>query len=199
MPEIARLKDELADLGARAEMGFAGAPGTAARIRALAAELDSLNRCEEPARAAALLRGRWRLLYSDFGFARETNLGRLTFNMFPREPVTVEEMFQEVDPGNGHYDNLISYTDAGGLPGRVVMLGSYRPLDDRRIDISFSQALQSGPAGQVRLPIDAGRIPTLISEISYVDDGFRLHRSSLGTLYMFERLDHAPMRWAREG
>jgi hypothetical protein len=198
MADVTALKSALADLGAQTEMGFRESPEVGARIRELAARLESLNGCDEPARAAVLLRGRWRLLYSNFGFDRETNLGRLTFNILPRVEVVVEEMFQEVDPANGHYDNLISYVDAEGVPGMVVMIGEYFPVDDGRIDIGFSHVLQSGPAGQVRLAIDSGRIPPLASDITYLDDGFRLHRSSTGNLYMFERLDEAPMRWARE-
>lgn len=198
MADPTALKTELADLGAQTEMGFRESPAVGERIRLLAGQLEALNGCEEPSRAAALLRGRWRLLYSNFGFDRETNLGRLTFNVLPRVAVTVEEMFQEVDPANGHYDNVISYVDAEGVPGVVVMVGEYRPIDDARIDIGFSHVLQSGPSGQVRLGIDSGRIPPLASDITYLDDGFRLHRSSTGNLYMFERMDDAPMRWARE-
>jgi hypothetical protein len=198
MTDACDLKRELAEPGALTEMGFTETAAPAARIRALAARLEALNPSEEPARASALLRGRWRLLYSNFGFARETNLARLSFNVLPPEPVFVVEMLQEVDPANGHYDNLIVYTDARGEPGQLVMVGEFRALDERQIDIGFTHAVQMGPMGQVRLPIDHGRIPPLQSDISYLDDGFRLHRSSTGNLYMFERLDDAPMRWARE-
>ncbi|MFN7176328.1 MAG: PAP/fibrillin family protein [Thermaurantiacus sp.] len=198
MADVTALKIELADLGAQTEMGFRESLRSGARIRALASALEALNGCDEPARAAALLRGRWRLLYSNFGFDRETNLGRLTFNVLPRTEVTVEEMFQEVDPANGHYDNVISYVDADGVPGMVVMVGAYLAVEDARIDIGFNQVLQTGPAGQVRLAIDSDRIPPLASDITYLDDSFRLHRSSTGNLYMFERMDEAPMRWARD-
>ncbi len=198
MADIFALRRQLAELGAQTEMGFRETAGLGAEIRACAAQLEACNACEEPTRAAALLRGRWRLLYSNFGFARETTLARLTFGVLPPEPVSVVEMLQEVDPANGHYDNLVSYTDAAGEPGLVVMIGAFCPVDERRIDIRFSHALQTGPAGQVRLPVEHGRIPPLQSDITYLDDGFRLHRSTTGGLYMFERLDDAPMRWARE-
>lgn len=197
-PDLTAIRAELAELGALTEMGLRPDPALGLRIRELARTLEARNPCEEPARAAALLRGRWRLLYSNFDIERETTLARLTFNVLPREPVTVIEMFQEVDPANGHYDNIISYIDARSDPGAVVMVGEYRPLDDARIDILFTHALQSGPSGQVRLPIAADWIPPIRSDITYLDDGFRLHRSSTGSLYMFERMDDAPMRWARE-
>jgi len=196
--EVKALRAELAELGALTETGLRRDPELSARIGALARMLECARSCEEPARASALLRGRWRLLYSDFDLERETTLARLSFNVLPREPVSIVELFQEIHPALGHYDNVVSYTDARGEPGTLVMVGAYQPVDDSRIDILFTHAVQSGPSGQVRLPIAADWIPPIQSEITYLDDGFRLHRSSLGSLYMFERMDDAPIRWARE-
>ena len=56
------IKQELAALGAETEVGFRAGPAATARIRELAAELEGMNPTPEPARAASLLRGRWRLL-----------------------------------------------------------------------------------------------------------------------------------------
>jgi hypothetical protein len=38
-----------------------------------------------------------------------------------------------------------------------------------------------------------------LSEIVYLDEGFRLVRGPHGSLYALERLDAQPMRWSRDG
>lgn len=199
MSSITSLKLELAELGAMTEVGFDAGGTDVDRIKALAAQLESLNPIEEPARAAAQLRGRWKLLYSSFGLQRETTLARLSFNALPKTAVQVTEIFQEVDPSTGLYDNVVTFTDGDGIPGETVTLGAYQVLDDKRLDVAFSEALVNGPGTPVRLPIDNARIPPLHSDVTYLDDNFRLMRGSFGNLYVLERLDAAPIRWAREG
>ena len=199
MSRTATLKTELAELGARTELGFDAGGDAVERIKALADELESLNPTPEPARAAALLRGRWRLLYSSFGLQRDTTLARISFNAFPKTPVHVKSLFQEIDPATGLYDNVVTFDGEDGMPGEAVTFGAYQVMDDRRLDVRFTDMLVSGPGVPVKLPIDNARIPPLYSDVVYLDDGFRLNRGSFGNLYVLEREDTAPMRWAREG
>jgi hypothetical protein len=198
MPERAKLKHQLATLGAVAEVGFNPDEAVAARIRALATELEALNPTAEPARAAALLRGRWRLLYSNFDLQRSTTLANLSFNMLPRTKVEVTELYNEIDPANGVYDNVITLQYEDGSPGTQVMLGDYSVDDDTRLDVRFSDALVTGQGAPVKLAVDTSRIPSLQTEITYLDDGFRLVRGPQGSLYILERLDAAPMLWSRD-
>jgi len=185
-------------LGAVAEVGFNPDETVAAQLRLLASKLEALNPTTEPARAAALLRGRWRLLYSNFELQRRTTLANLSFNMLPRTAVEVTELYNEIDPANGVYDNVITLLFEDGSPGTQVMQGAYSVEDDSCIDVRFSDALVMGQGAPVRLAVDTSRIPPLRSEITYLDDSFRLVRGHQGSLYILERLDSAPMLWSRD-
>ncbi len=194
----ASLKRDLASLGALTEVGFRAGEADTARIRALAAELEALNPTPEPARAASLLRGRWRLLYSNLDLQRSTTLARLSLGILPAQPVEVVELYNEVDPSTGLYDNVIHFLWADGTPGIQVMAGQYEVQDDQHIDIVATEALVIGPGAPIRLSADGVRHAGLKTEVTYLDDGFRLVRGAFGSLYILERLDPAPMRWSRD-
>lgn len=197
MRHASSLKQDLAALGAQTEVGFEAAPADSARIRALATELEAMNPTAEPARAAALLRGRWRLLYSNFDLQRQTTLAQLSTGVLPADPVEVVELYNEIDPATGLYDNVIHFLFADGSPGMQVMAGAYEAEDDTHLDLRYSEALVIGPGAPIRLPV-VSRIGSLKTEITYLDDGFRLVRGAYGSLYILERLDPAPMRWSRD-
>jgi hypothetical protein len=197
MRHVSVIKQDLAALGAQTEVGFLAGEADTARIRALAAELESMNPTPEPARAASLLRGRWRLLYSNFELQRRTTLAQLSTGTLPADPVEVVELYNEIDPATGLYDNVIHFLFADGSPGTQVMAGEYEVEDDTHLDLRYAEALVIGPGAPVRLPVNS-RVGSLKSEITYLDDGFRLARGAFGSLYILERLDPAPMRWSRE-
>jgi hypothetical protein len=197
-PSPAALKQQLAALGALTEVGFDATEADTARIRALAAELESLNPTPEPARAAALLRGRWRLLYSNLDLQRSTTLAQLSLGILPAQKVEVTELYNEIDPATGLYDNVIHFLAEDGTPGTQVMAGQYEVEDNQHIDIAYTEAVIIGPGAPIRLPADSIRQPNLKTEVTYIDDGFRLVRGTFGSLYVLERLDPAPMRWSRD-
>lgn len=197
-PSPAALKQQLAALGALTEVGFHATEADTARIRALAAELEALNPTPEPARAAALLRGRWRLLYSNLDLQRSTTLARLSLGILPQQKVEVTELYNEIDPATGLYDNVIHFLGQDGTPGIQVMAGQYEAEDDHSINLVYSEALVTGPGAPIRLSADGVRANSLKTEITYLDDGFRLARGAFGSLYILERLDPAPMRWSRD-
>jgi len=197
-PSPAVLKQQLAALGALTEVGFHATEADTARIRALAAELEALNPTPEPARAAALLRGRWRLLYSNLDLQRSTTLARLSLGILPAQKVEVTELYNEIDPATGLYDNVIHFLSEDGTPGIQVMAGQYEAEDDHSINLVYSEALVTGPGAPIRLSADGVRANSLRTEITYLDDGFRLARGAFGSLYILERLDPAPMRWSRD-
>lgn len=198
MRHASTLKQELAALGALTEVGFQAADADTARIRALAAELEAMNPTAEPAQAAALLRGRWRLLYSNFDLQRSTTLARVSLGICPPQPVEVVELYNEIDPATGLYDNVIHYLDDDGSPGILVMAGQYQVEDDTHLDLRYFEARIFGPGAPVQLPATGSRVSSLSVEITYLDDSFRLARGAYGSLYILERLDPAPMRWSRE-
>ncbi|MFQ3595590.1 MAG: PAP/fibrillin family protein [Sphingomonadaceae bacterium] len=197
-PRIARLKTELAALGAVTEVGFAEGGAAVARLQALAAELEALNPTRAPARAQSLLKGRWHLLYSSLGLLRETTLARLGFGQLPRTPVTVVEVFQETDPARQTYDNIVQFVDEGGEAGTLVIEGGFLVVDDEQMELRFDRARLVSPRGRVVFPLDPVKLPPIAARVSYLDEGFRLVRGANGSLYMLERLDPQPAHWARE-
>ncbi|WP_448585318.1 PAP/fibrillin family protein [Thermaurantiacus sp.] len=195
MADAAALKAELAELGAATDSGFAAGGKRVARIAELATALEALNPTPAPARAADLLRGRWRLIWSSFGLEREATLARLSFNLLPAEPICVHTLFQEVDPETGLYDNVVSYEGADGGAGEAVTLGQFRAVTDVRMDVVFTHAQATG---HPRVVIDNAKIPPLFSDVVYLDSDFRLNRGSFGSLYVLALADRAPARWARD-
>lgn len=195
----ARLKTDLAALGAVTELGFAEGGAELERLKLLARELEALNPTPEPARAQALLKGRWHLLYSSLGLLRQTTLARYSFGLLPDVPVTAVEIFQETDPATGHYDNIIHFLDADGAPGLLLLAGDFRVEEDDRIDIRFDRAILTTASGRSVHLLDAAPAGPIAVTLSYLDDGFRLMRGAGGSLYILERLDPHPMRWTRDG
>lgn len=193
------IKQELALLGAATEVGFRADPDTASRIRTLAQSLEALNPTPEPARAISLLRGRWRLVYSNFTLQRHTTLARLSARILPPEPIEVTELYNEVDPLTGTYDNVIHFLSETGWPGIHVMAGSYAPEGAEEIDLFFTEAMLFGHGGPVMLPACGSRGESQKVRITYLDEGFRLTRGPYGSLYILERLDPFPLRWTRDG
>lgn len=192
----AAIKARLSALGVATDQGFEAGGEAVEAIKSLAAELEALNPTPSPARADALLRGRWRLLYSSFGLQRQATLGRLSFNTLPKEePITVQRLFQEVDPATGLYDNVVEYTDASGQPGVSLTIGRFSQASDVRMDVVFTHAQASG---HERAPIDNARIPPLWSEVTYLDEDFRLNRGSYGSLYVLALDERAPAHWSRD-
>lgn len=190
MADVTALKRELAALGAATEAGFEAGGEAVERIKALAAELEAANPTPNPAAAADLMRGRWRLLYSSFGLHRDTTLSRLSFNLLPKTPIRVTEIFQEVDPATGLYDNAVGYE--GGMQ---VTLGHYFPASEHRLDVKFTHAQATG---HDRVDITNAKIPPLHSDVTYLDGDFRLNRGGYGNLYVLELVDRAPARWFRD-
>lgn len=199
LPDICRLKTDLAALGAVTEVGFDAGGAEVERLKTLATRLEALNPVPEPARAGPLLRGRWHLLYSSFGLLRETTLAALSFGALPKSPVRVVEIFQETDPATGHYDNVVQLEEADGSPATLVIAGDYQVIDDQRIDVLFSRVLLVGAGRRMEIRLDNPRVPPIASDLSFLDEGFRLQRGANGSLYMLERLDPSPLRWARDG
>lgn len=193
MADTAALKAELAALGAATDTGFAAGGEAVERIQALATALEARNPTPSPASANALLAGRWRLLYSSFGLERHTTLARLSFNALPKTPIRVTGLWQEVDPQAGGYDNVVDHEQ-----GSVVTVGRFQASSDARLDVVFTDIVASG-LGAGRVPIDNSKIPPLWSDVTYLDEDFRLNRGGFGNLYVLQLEERNPGKWARHG
>jgi hypothetical protein len=214
MTDRATLKAQLRTLSVETDAGFAATPEQNARITELAAALAAANPTPAPARADALIKGRWAMLYSSFGLNRQATLGRLTWNSFPKESaITVGNLYQEVDPATGNYDNLISFTDRDGRTGWNVVKGRYSPHDDERMDVVFFHTFIAPGAGvseadfrdsldldaemALSIPMNNDKVPPLHSSVTYLDEDFRLARGSYGNLYVLERAADWDGVWGR--
>jgi hypothetical protein len=138
------------------------------------------------------------LLYSNFELQRRTTLAQLSLGTLPADPVEVVELYNEIDPRTGLYDNVIYILFEDGTPGTIVMAGRYEAEDDQTIDIRYTDALLFGPGSPLRMPATGVRVDSLKTDVTYLDDGFRLVRGAYGSLYILERLDPAPMMWSRD-
>ena len=191
MTDVATLKSELAAIAATTDVGFEAGGEAVETIKRLAAALEAVNPTPEPARADDRMRGRWRLLYSSFGLQRDATLARLSFNALPKTPVHVTDLWQEVDPVTGLYDNVVDHAE-----GSVVTLGRYAPASAQRLDVLFTEIVATG-LGAARVPIDNSKIPPLHSDVTYLDDDFRLNRGSFGNLYVLKLIERIPATWSR--
>jgi len=191
MSDTAAIKAELADIAAATDVGFAEGGRKVEAIQRLAAELEAANPTPSPAHAADLLHGRWRLLYSSFGLQRDATLARLSFNALPKTAVRVTDLWQEVDPATGLYDNIVDHA-----AGSVVTVGKFSPASDHRLDVLFTDIIATGE-GAARAVIDNSKIPALWSDVTYLDGDFRLNRGGYGNLYVLQLVDRTPSSWAR--
>ncbi len=189
----ASLKAELIAVASATDVGFDAGGEAVEAIKRLAGALEAENPTPVTSRADALLKGRWRLLYSSFGLQREATLSRLSFNVLPKTPVHVTDLWQEVDPATGLYDNIVDHDD-----GSVVTLGRFTPASDVRLDVVFTDMLATG-LGAAQAPIDNSKIPPLWSDVTYLDDDFRLNRGGYGNLYVLQLVEREPVTWARHG
>jgi len=198
---VVALKEELAALGAATELGFEAGGDAIERIKALAAALEAANPTAVTTRADNLLHGRWELLYSSFGLQRDATLARLAFNQLPKTPVRVERLWQEVDPASGLYDNVIDFTAADG-PGINVTLGRFTADGDQRLGVEFfaSSVVPAGDSevARHRIDLDTRKFPALHSDITYLDEDFRLNRGSFGNLYVLRLVNRCPGGWSRD-
>lgn len=196
MHHAAALKRELIALGAATEAGFdAGGPAVE-RIGALAAQLEAINPTPEPAHADALLRGRWRLVYSSFGLQRRSTLARLSFNILPKQDIEVDALFQEVNPATGLYDNVVTFR-SGGESGVNVTLGRFAPAGAQRLEVAFTDVAVELPSLRRRAPIVNDKLPPMHSDVTYLDGDFRLNRGGFGSLYVLELVEREPAAWSR--
>ena len=62
------------------------------------------------------------------------------------------------------------------------MAGHYQVEDDNHIDVRYMEARISGPGAPVVFPASGSRVTSLKTNITYLDDGFRLARWAYGSL-----------------
>lgn len=206
MPSLGALKAELLRLSASTDAGFAAKDDSpvVARIVELAGQVEALTPIPRPVDRLALLDGRWRLLYSSFGLARETTLRRISFATLPRDgKIAVTGVYQMVDAASGHYDNHVEFTTPAGLAGVHVTQGRFAPQEgsQNRLAIRFvgngvyplatdaSLAdLRAALGLAADTPLEAPLAFDGWSDVTYLDDDTRLMRGNAGNLYVLTKV-----------
>ncbi|MEL7029031.1 MAG: PAP/fibrillin family protein, partial [Pseudomonadota bacterium] len=174
-----------------------------AYIDALARDVEALSPIPEPCKTPHDLNGRWRMLYSSFGLEQETTLRRLSFSRLPRLPIKIISISQEVNAGTGAYDNVLHGTTSSGLEIVHVVEGRFEPDAEhmQRLQIAFTSTYvypvdESLSVAEFREALGADEEDVLAaglmtqglySDVTYLDDDFRLNRGNIGNLYVIAK------------
>ncbi len=161
--------------------------------------------------------GPWRTLFAQFQvrhtagkpIEHDSDLSIQTFKAFPKQPVRVLVLDQEIHHEGHHYNNVVRVRAPDGKTcGHVIVWGRYRVETDQpqRYFVEFYQAelrpLPGEDADALRaafgLPEDAPLVralkpPKLHSDIVYLDDTLRINVGSLGGVYVLTRVDRPPV------
>lgn len=198
--ELTNLKQELISISEASDIGFNYTPNAKQQIETLAESLEALNPTTEPTNHFELIQGRWRLLYSTFGLERETTLQRLSFGKLPNVKVNVTGIFQEVYTVGQQYNNLIEFTVGSGVNGITLVTGRYTVEDSKRLNIDFLETSVKSVTNDLsdsafhealgvdnKLPLESKLSFSGWTDITYLDENFRLARGNQKNLYVLLR------------
>nr|WP_322657088.1 PAP/fibrillin family protein [Dendronalium sp. ChiSLP03b]MDZ8203422.1 PAP/fibrillin family protein [Dendronalium sp. ChiSLP03b] len=200
--ELINLKQELISISKASDIGFSCTPTELEQIETLARTLETVNPTTEPTNHLELIQGRWQLLYSTFGLERETTLQRVSFGKLPNVAISITGMFQEVYTVGQQYNNLIEFTNGSGINGITIVKGRYTVEDSKRLNIDFIEtsvksASNDLTASSFHKALGVDNEPPLEStlsfngwtDITYLDENFRLMRGNQKNLYVLLRTE----------
>lgn len=198
--ELTTLKEQLISISASTNLGFNHTPTTQEQIETLAKSLELLNPTHQPTNYIELIQGRWQLLYSTFGLERETTLQRLSFGKLPNVTVNVTGIFQEVHLVGQEYNNLVEFTAGFDVKGITVISGRYKVENSQRLNIDFWETSVKSASNDLSesafrealgidndSPLKSKLSFSGWSDITYLDDNFRLMRGNQQNLYVLLR------------
>jgi hypothetical protein len=157
--------------------------------------------------------GPWRTLFASFGprhtagktLVHETLLSYQSFNKFPKVPVRVIQLEQEIHAGTHEYNN-IAYLESldGSARASVITRGSYSDTDEnrQRYLVSFhrvelvsddgrdDEALRAAFGLPEDHPLAVDLKGDFHSDVAFCDDDMRVNYGSVGGVYVLERLHH---------
>lgn len=156
----------------------------------------------------------WKTLFASFGprhtagktLVHDTLLSLQSFNKFPKVPVRVLALEQEIHAGTREYNNIayLSNTD-GSARASVIVRGVYGDSSDnrQRYDVSFQQvelvsddgldddALRRAFDLPPEHPLAVEAKAEFWSDVAFCDDELRVNYGGAGGVYVLERLHHA--------
>ncbi|MFT7287723.1 MAG: hypothetical protein ACI87W_001838 [Halieaceae bacterium] len=156
----------------------------------------------------------WRTLFASFGprhtagktLIHDTLLSYQSFNKFPKVPVRVVALEQEIHAGTGEYNNIAYLSNmSGDAKASLITRGVYDDSSEnrQRYNVNFQRVeLRSDDGLDEEALRKAFDLPTdhplavdlsanFHSDISFCDDSIRVNYGSVGGVYVLERLDHS--------
>ncbi|MEO0575563.1 MAG: hypothetical protein AAF004_08870 [Pseudomonadota bacterium] len=153
----------------------------------------------------------WATLFASFGpkhtagkpVVHETNLSLQSFARFPKTPIRVLDIVQEIEHRTKTYSNVtqIETIDAR-VQATLIVHGRYRDDDDnrQRYQVDFYAAQLTSDAldaaairSAFQLDTDSALVqtlspPKLYSDVVYCDDLLRINYGSMSGIYVMKRL-----------
>lgn len=177
-------------------------------------ELCAMTPTPRPLDQQEFVAGPWRTLFASFGprhtagktLVHDTLLSYQSFNKFPKVPVRVLQLEQEIHAGTHEYNN-IAYLEntAGDARASVITRGTYNDSSEnrQRYGVSFHRVELLSDDGRDEAALrEAFDLPPdhplavdlkgdFHSDISFCDDDMRVNYGSVGGVYVLERLHHS--------
>jgi hypothetical protein len=177
-------------------------------------ELCAMTPTPSPLDDQAFVASPWRTLFASFGprhtagktLMHDTLLSYQSFNKFPKVPVRVIALEQEIHAGTHEYNNISYLTNsAGDAKASVIVRGVYSDSSEnrQRYDVNFHRvelvsddgldddALRKAFDLPEDRPLAVDLSANFYSDISFCDDSMRVNYGSQGGVYVLERLDHS--------
>lgn len=160
-----------------------------AEIHAAVEALEACNPCAAPTADLSALDGRWRLLYSTIRI-----LGTRRSKLGLREFVTIGDLWQDIDAGEGVATNVVDFAVAafGQLKGSLTIRAGFEVVDDAEVAVAFRDASlepqQLNQLFQQHYDLLLGIFnPEGALRITYLDDALRIGRDDKGNIFVLER------------
>jgi hypothetical protein len=158
-----------------------------------------------------IVQGSWQTQFASFGVKHsagknqehESDLALQSFNRFPKIPIKVSNLIQEIDSTTKAYNNVVTITPMDGTATATLIIHGRYLVDEadlKKFHVDFYQAnicLNNGMSeSDVRSafglssdqPLEASiKVSKLWSDIVYVDETMRINKGSFGGLYVLTR------------
>jgi hypothetical protein len=158
--------------------------------------------------------GPWKTLFASFGprhtagktLVHDTLLSFQSFNKFPKIPVKVVALEQEIHAGTKEYNNISYLENADGTArASIIVRGHYDDSSENRerYDVTFSRvelvsdegledaALREAFGLEADSPLAYDLKANFHSDVSFCDDSMRVNYGGMGGVYVLERLHHS--------
>ena len=213
MADVAALKDQLNEAIDACQADGTYDDETFDRIHRLINDLVPHTPTPSPLESQDFVAGPWGSRFAQFGpkhtagkpIRHETTMALQSFGQFPKVPILVHDIDQEIRVEGNHYNNVtdISTPDSTHR-ATLIVWGRYDVTDENpvRYSVDFYAIELRAPDGisddelRAQFGLEAGfelyremKPPKLHSDIVYCDDDMRINFGSMGGVYVMKRLE----------